>query len=55
MIEYTIKVQHDEDEISVTILDLDPETYEKDRDAIIGALKRAIFVVEKNHNAMRFQ
>ena len=38
MIEYTIKVQHDEDEISVTILDLDPETYEKDRDAIIGAL-----------------
>jgi hypothetical protein len=55
MVEYTIKVQHDEDEISVTILDLDPETYEKDRDAIVGALKRAIYVVEKNHSAMRFQ
>ncbi len=55
MVEYTIKVQHDEDEIMVMIMDLDPETYEKDRGAIVAALKRAIFVVEKNHNAMRFQ
>ncbi len=55
MVEFTIKVQHDEDEISVTIFDLDPDTYEKDRNAIVAALKRAIFVVEKNHNAMRFQ
>jgi hypothetical protein len=55
MVEYTITVQHDEDEIRVMIMDLDPDTYEKDRDAIVAALKRAIFVVEKNHNAMRFQ
>jgi len=55
MVEYTIRVQHDEDEIRVMIMDLDPDAYEKDKEAIVAALQRAIFAVEKNDSAMRFQ
>ena len=55
MVEYTIKVQHDEDGIEVEIFDLDPDAMHKDKEAIIAALEKAIERVRNSTYAVRFQ
>jgi hypothetical protein len=48
MTTYTIEVNHDEDGISVVVKDLDPDTADKDREAIAYALEEALRVTREN-------
>jgi hypothetical protein len=48
MTTYTIEVNHDEDGISVVVKDLDPDTADKDREAIAYALKEALRITREN-------
>ncbi len=55
MTEYTIKVQHDEDEVRVVIQDLDPANFDEEKPAILSALKKAVALVDNNPDKWRFQ
>lgn len=55
MAEYTIKVIHDEDGIHIHILDLDPANLEKEKPAILAALRKAVQVVERVNHPHIFQ
>ncbi len=48
MTTYTIEVNHDEDGISVVVKDLDPDTADKDREAIAYALEEALRITKEN-------
>ena len=48
MTTYTIEVNHDEDSISVVVKDLDPDTADKDREAIAYALEEALRITREN-------
>jgi hypothetical protein len=48
MTTYTIEVNHDEDGISVVVKDLDPDTADKDREAIAYALEEALRITREN-------
>ncbi len=48
MTTYTIEVNHDEDGVSVVVKNLDPDTADKDREAIAYALEEALRVTREN-------
>lgn len=52
---YTIKVIHDEDRIDVEIIDLDPANLEKEKPAILAALRKAVQTVERANHPHIFQ
>jgi hypothetical protein len=54
MTKYIIEVDHNEDGVSVTIHDLDPDTMEQDRAAIETALEEALRI-SREHSPQRFQ
>ena len=54
MTTYTIEVNHDEDGISVVVKDLDPDTADKDREAIAYALEEALRIT-REQIPQRFQ
>ncbi len=52
---YTIEVTHDEDGIDVRIIDLDPDNLEKEKPAILAALRKAVQLVERANHPHIFQ
>lgn len=52
---YTIRVIHDDDRIDVEIIDLDPANLEKEKPAILAALRKAVQTVEKANHPHIFQ
>jgi hypothetical protein len=54
MTKYVIEVDHTEDEVVVTVHDLDPDTMENDRAAIELALEEALRIT-REHKSQRFQ